>query len=52
MKKILMTLSLLCSSCTYSINMTHTQGTATDVGDESITPSTSVSVPVNIPKPL
>lgn len=46
-------LFLTLTSCTYSITMVHTQGQATDVVDEtsSATPTTSVSVPVNlIPK--
>jgi hypothetical protein len=45
---------LTLSSCTYSITMVHTAGTASDVVDEtaSATPSTSVTVPVSlIPKP-
>jgi len=35
--------------CSYSITMVHTEGTATDVVDEtaSNTPTTSVSVPVS-----
>jgi len=35
--------------CTYSITMVHTEGTATDVVDETSTntPSTSVSVPIS-----
>ncbi len=41
-------LSLLCS-CTYSINMIHTEGSASDVLDEQQTPSTTVSPNVNIP---
>ena len=53
MKKSLLVgfmLSLLClTGCTYSITMVHTEGTATDVVDETATntPSTSVSVPVS-----
>lgn len=37
------------NSCTYSITMVHTEGTATDVVDEtaSATPSTSISVPIS-----
>lgn len=37
------------TSCTYSITMVHTDGTASDVVDEtaSNTPSTSVSVPIS-----
>lgn len=43
-------LSLLTlSSCTYSITMVHTEGTATDVVDEVATnsPSTSLKIPVS-----
>ncbi len=42
-------------SCTFSVTTVHTQGSATDVVDETATntPSTSVSVPVSVmPKPL
>ncbi len=52
-KFMLLTLCIL-SSCTYSITMVHTSGTAADVVDEtqSNTPSTTISVPVSvIPKP-
>lgn len=41
------------TGCTYAITMVHTEGTATDVVDETATntPSTSVSVPLSaIPK--
>jgi hypothetical protein len=40
--------SMVClNSCNYSVTMAHTEGTATDVIDEtaSNTPSTTVSVP-------
>lgn len=35
------------SACTYSVTMAHTEGTATDIIDEtsSNTPSTSLSIP-------
>ena len=35
------------TSCTYSITMVHTAGTATDVVDETATntPSTTISIP-------
>lgn len=38
----------LCS-CTYTITQVHTEGTASDVVDETdtVTPSTSVTVPVS-----
>lgn len=53
MKKSLLVsfmLSLLSlTGCTYSITMVHTEGTATDVVDETATntPSTTVSIPVS-----
>ena len=39
------------TGCTYSITMVHTEGTATDVVDETATntPSTSVTPTVSIP---
>jgi hypothetical protein len=43
----------MCTSCTYSITMVHTEGQASDVVDETATntPSTSVTVPVSaVPK--
>lgn len=45
-------LSVLClTACTYSITMVHTEGTATDVVDETATntPSTSITPTVTIP---
>lgn len=46
------TLSVLAlTGCTYSITMVHTEGTATDVVDQTATntPSTSVTPTVSIP---
>lgn len=46
-----MGLLILClGGCSYSITMVHTEGTASDVVDEtaSNTPSTSLSVPVSV----
>ncbi len=42
---------IVCTGCTYSITMVHTQGEAQDVVDETATssPSTSVSIPVSMP---
>jgi len=39
------------NACTYSITMVHTQGSATDVVDETATntPSTTVSPTVSVP---
>lgn len=49
MKYALLSLLFLLSSCTYSITMVHTEGSASDVVDEQQTPSTSVSPTVSIP---
>lgn len=42
-------LATICFGCTYSVNVVHTQGTASDVVDEtdSVTPNTSLSVPIS-----
>jgi len=38
--------SILClSGCTYSITMIHTEGQATDVVDETSSPSADLSIP-------
>ena len=44
-------MALALVGCTYSITMVHTEGTATDVVDETATntPSTSVTPTVTIP---
>lgn len=42
----------LLSSCTYSITMVHTEGEATDVIDETTTPSTNISPNLSIPTAL
>jgi hypothetical protein len=39
---------LLFHSCTTSIHLVHTQGTATDVIDEQQTPSTNVSPDISV----
>lgn len=46
--KYIFLLALL-SSCTYSITMVHTEGSASDVVDETQTPSTNVSPNVSLP---
>lgn len=40
-------LMIICSGCTYAITMVHTEGTASDVVDETATatPTTTISVP-------
>ncbi len=53
MKYVLISLSALLCSCTYSITMVHTEGSASDVVDEQQTPSTTVSPSLTVPvKPL
>jgi len=53
MKYALISILALLSSCTYSITMVHTEGTASDVVDEQQTPSTTVSPNLTVPvKPL
>ena len=50
MKKTMLLLAMLAlSGCTYSITMVHTEGSASDVVDETSTPTSSVSPNVNIP---
>lgn len=53
MSKYLISLLIgsMLTACTYSITMVHTEGTATDVVDETATntPSTSVTPTVSIP---
>lgn len=51
MKYFLVSLVALLSSCTYSINMTHTEGSASDVIDEAQSP-TATLVPTITPKLL
>lgn len=48
MKKLLLCLSLVLSSCTYSINMIHTEGEATDLIDEiqKVSPKTEIEIPL------
>ena len=48
MKYLLAILPLLLSSCTYSLNVVHTQGSAADVVDEQHTPTANVSATVPI----
>jgi hypothetical protein len=40
---------LLLTACSYSINMIHSEGTATDMVDETQSPSPTVSPTVSIP---
>lgn len=49
MKKSICLISslLFLTSCTYAITMVHTAGSATDVVDETSTPTSSVSAPIS-----
>lgn len=46
---ILGAMCVLCTSCTYSITMIHTEGTATDVVDEEQDASADVKPKLSIP---
>lgn len=46
---LLSCLTLIVSSCTYSITMVHTEGTASDVVDETQTSQPNVKADLNIP---
>ena len=51
-KKIALILGVMviaCSACTYSINMAHTSGTATDLIDEEQVATPDISPTVTIP---
>ena len=47
--KYIVSLAFILSSCTYSITMVRTEGTASDVVDEQQTQSTTVSPNVSLP---
>lgn len=49
MKITLISIFAFLSSCTYSITMVHTEGQASDVVDETQTPSTTLTPTVSIP---
>lgn len=51
MKFVLLSFLMLSmfSGCTYSITMIHTEGTASDVVDETDTPSITAPIPLNGP---
>lgn len=49
-KYIALLMVIFIGSCTYSINMIHVDGSASDVIDEtqSVTPSTSLTIPAKL----
>ena len=49
MKKLLLASLFLLSGCTYTINLAHTEGVATDTIDDTSTPTATVTPTVNIP---
>jgi hypothetical protein len=51
MKIFLLLVCILLSSCSFNVSMAHTQGTATDVIDDtaSNTPKTDISPDISIP---
>lgn len=42
---------LLTSSCTYNVSMAHTEGTATDVIDDTASNTPTVSPTISVPAP-
>jgi len=48
MKYFLISLVALLSSCTYSVIMNHSEGTATDMVDEGQAPSTTLTPTVTL----
>lgn len=49
MNKYIFSLFFLFHSCTYSITMVHTEGSATDVVDETATNTPNVSPTITLP---
>lgn len=49
MKEISIAMMILLSSCTYSINMVHTQGKASDVVDETQSNQPDISPTLDLP---
>lgn len=49
MKKLCLFLPLILSSCTISVNLIHTNGSASDVIDSAQTTAPEVSAEANIP---
>jgi hypothetical protein len=49
MKRLAIIALVVLSSCTYTISMVHTEGQASDVIDETSTPTANVSPTVTIP---
>lgn len=47
--KYIILISLLCSSCTIAINLTHTEGTASDIVDETQTNDPKVDPTISLP---
>lgn len=48
-KLIPLTLCVLISGCTYSINLIHTEGRAEDLVDEVSTPTSNISPTLSVP---
>jgi len=53
MKYILLCLALFLSGCSYSINQIHTEGTASDVVDDTLNQNPNISPNLSLPmRPL
>lgn len=51
MYKLFLFLPFFFTSCTYSINQIHSQGTATDLIDETANQNPNISIPIIKPIP-
>ena len=49
MMKYIIPIIMLCQACTYSINMIHSEGSASDLVDENQTTTPNVSPTVTVP---
>jgi len=49
MKRLAVILCAILGGCTYSINMVHTEGSASDVVDETQAPTDDISPTLSIP---
>ena len=47
-KVMIILLSTMLQSCTYSVTIVHTQGTASDVVDEEQTPSADIDADIKV----
>jgi len=44
---MLISLLFMLTGCTYTITQVHTEGAASDVVDDTVTPTTHITIPIN-----